>query len=136
MVKLLQDIWILNQNSGVVLFHRVFDETVDVQLFGGLMSALNSFAEVLSQEGLTSFDLSSKRFSILKKKNILFIGNAPKNIREKKIFEELSNIANKFFELYSGVLDNWDGDITVFKDFEKKIDDSLDTVKKFEAAFW
>ncbi|MEJ2251559.1 MAG: hypothetical protein P8Y97_18125 [Candidatus Lokiarchaeota archaeon] len=68
MVKLLQDIWILNQNSGVVLFHRVFDETVDVQLFGGLMSALNSFAEVLSQEGLTSFDLSSKRFSILKKK--------------------------------------------------------------------
>jgi hypothetical protein len=121
-----------------VLYHRVFDERVDVQLFGGLMSALNSFAEVLSNEGLTSFELSSKRFSILKRKNILFIGNASKNVKEKKIFEELNNISDKFFKMYGqDILKRWDGDITVFQDFEAKIESSLeDTVKKFEKAFW
>ncbi|TFF87277.1 MAG: hypothetical protein EU550_03535 [Promethearchaeota archaeon] len=138
MTKLLQDIWVLIQDSGVVLYHRVFDEKVDVQLFGGLMSALNSFAEVLSKEGLTSFELSSKKFSILKRKNILFIGNAPKDVKDRKIVEELNNIADKFFEIYGrDISEYFDGDITVFKDFENKIKNSLeDTIKKFEKAFW
>lgn len=137
MVKVLQDIWILDGNSGVVLFHRVFDEKLDVQLFGGLMSALNSFAEILSKEGLTSFELSEKKFGILKRKNILFIGNASKNIKEKKIVEELKVIADKFFEIYSDILDTWQGDITMFQSFEKQIEDSLEgTIEKFKKAFW
>jgi len=138
MTKLLQDIWVLIQDSGIVLYHRVFDEKVDVQLFGGLMSALNSFAEVLSKEGLTSFELSSKKFSILKRKNVLFIGNAPKDVKDRKIIEELNNIADKFFNTYGhDILEYWDGDITVFRNFEKKIENSLeDTIKKFEKAFW
>lgn len=137
MVKVLQDIWILESNSGVVLFHRVFDEKLDVQLFGGLMSALNSFAEILSKEGLTSFELSEKRFGILKRKNYLFIGNASKKVKEKRIIEELRVIADKFFKIYSDILDKWQGDITMFQSFEKEIEDSLEgTVEKFKKAFW
>jgi len=137
LVKVLQDIWILDGNSGVVLFHRVFDEKLDVQLFGGLMSALNSFAEILSKEGLTSFELSQKRFGILKRKNFLFIGNASKKVKEKRIIEELKVIADKFFEIYSDILDSWQGDITMFQSFEKEIEDSLEgTIEKFKKAFW
>lgn len=137
MVKVLQDIWILDRNSGVVLFHRVFDEELDVQLFGGLMSALNSFAEILSKEGLTSFELSQKRFGILKQKNFLFIGNCSKKVKEKKIIEELEIISEKFFEIYADILDSWQGDITMFQSFEKEIEDSLEgTIEKFKKAFW
>ena len=75
MGKILQDVWIINGISGIVLFHRAFDKDMDAQLFGGLMSALNSFSEILVKEGLTSFELSKKRFAIFKKKKILFIGN-------------------------------------------------------------
>jgi len=136
-VKVLQDIWILDRNSGVVLFHRVFDEELDVQLFGGLMSALNSFAEILSKEGLTSFELSQKRFGILKQKNFLFIGNCSKKVKEKKIIEELEIISEKFFEIYADILDSWQGDITMFQSFEKEIEDSLEgTIEKFKKAFW
>ncbi|TFF92848.1 MAG: hypothetical protein EU543_04905 [Promethearchaeota archaeon] len=137
MVKVLQDIWILDRNSGVVLFHRVFDEELDVQLFGGLMSALNSFAEILSKEGLTSFELSQKRFGILKRRNFLFIGNSSKKVKEKKIIEELEIISEKFFEIYADILDSWQGDITMFQSFEKEIEDSLEgTIEKFKKAFW
>ncbi|TFF94791.1 MAG: hypothetical protein EU543_00400 [Promethearchaeota archaeon] len=137
MVKVLQDIWILDRNSGVVLFNRVYDEELDVQLFGGLMSALNSFAEILSKEGLTSFELSQKRFGILKRKNFLFIGNCAKKVKEKKIIEELEIISEKFFEIYADILDSWQGDITMFQSFEKEIEDSLEgTIEKFKKAFW
>ncbi|MBD3194242.1 MAG: hypothetical protein GF317_04250 [Candidatus Lokiarchaeota archaeon] len=137
MVKVLQDLWILASDSGIVLYSRTFDNNVDVQLFGGLMSALNSFAEVLSKEGLTSFELSDKRFAIIKRKNISIIGNASTKVKEKKLIEELQIIADKFFVLYSDILDNWDGDINLFSNFEEKIEDSLEeTVDKFKKAFW
>ena len=71
--KILQDVWIIDGFSGIVFFHRAFDKDMDAQLFGGLMSALNSFAEILVKEGLTSFELSKKRFAIFKKKNIMGI---------------------------------------------------------------
>ncbi len=49
MVKLIQDLWILS-NSGIVVFSRAFDQKVDEQLFGGLMSALDTFAQLLRRE--------------------------------------------------------------------------------------
>ena len=70
MAKVLQDFWILESESGIVLFHRVIDNQLDVQLFGGLMSALNTFAELLANGGISSFELSKKRCAILKDKNI------------------------------------------------------------------
>lgn len=137
LVKVLQDIWILTE-SGIVIYHRVFQEKVDEQLFGGLMAALNSFAEELVNEGLSNFELQDKRYTLLKKDNLLFISNSSKKAKEKKVMEELHTIADKFFKLYPlEVLSNWDNDVSLFLDFEKEIEDSLEeTIKKFQDAFW
>lgn len=137
LVKVLQDIWILTEN-GIVLFHRVFNEKVDDQLFGGLMAALNSFAEELVKTGLSNFELQNKRYTIIKKNNILFIANSSKNVKEKKVAEELNTIIARFFELYPlEILKNWDHDVSIFSDFEKEIKSSLEeTVKKLQDAFW
>lgn len=138
MVKVLQDIWILKEDSGIVVFHRVFDDKLDVQLFGGLMSALNSFAEQLSKEGISSFELSNKRFTLMKKKGFLFVASSDKDEREKRVKNELQRISEKFFDSYPPeVLENWDSDISMFKDFREEIEESLEeTVKKFQKAFW
>ena len=137
MPKLLQDIWIIDE-SGIVVFHRVFDEKVDAQLFGGLMSALNSFAEKLSKGGLSNFELSNKRFSVIKENHFLFIASSSKDINLKKVDQELRIIARKFFELYSEEdLSNSTVEISKFLDFEKEIENSLeDTIRKFRKAFW
>lgn len=137
MVKVLQDIWILKEDSGIVVFHRVYDDKLDVQLFGGLMSALNSFAEQLSKEGISSFELSNKRFTLMKKKGFLFVASSDKDEREKHVKKELQRISEKFFDLYPlEFLDNWDSDISMFNDFKEEIEESLDTVEKFQKAFW
>ena len=135
-MKVLQDIWILNE-SGVVLFSRVFNPKVNEELFGALMTALNSFATELAKGGLSSFELSSIRFTIYKDKGLIFVANSQKKVKEKKVQEELKIIANKFFAKYSDALASWDSDINIFLSFNKDIEESLeDTIKKFQDAFW
>ncbi len=134
-VKVIQDLWILT-NTGVVLFNRVYDAQMKTQLFGALMSALNSFAEKLAEGGLSNFELSDKRFVIMKKKNNIYVANCNKKTKEKKVITQLENVSARFMDKYSDVLENWDNDISVFSDFEKEIEGSLEApIKKFWEGF-
>ena len=136
MVKVLQDIWILS-DSGIALFHRLFDESIDDQLFGALMSALDSFAEELSQGGLSYFELKNKRFTVIKKHDLMFVATSDTKIKQKKVAEELEVIAQKFYTQYFLILENWDGEVTHFLNFGKEIEDSLEMdVQKFHEAFF
>jgi len=129
------DLWILT-GSGVVVFDHVVDVQLKSQLFGALMSALNSFAEQLAEGGLSNFELSEKRFIIMKKNEFLFVASTTKKVKEKTVINQLENIANTFFEKYSDLLKNWDQDISVFSDFKKEIESSLNAnVKKFWNGF-
>ncbi|MFX1392178.1 MAG: hypothetical protein ACFFAH_01265 [Promethearchaeota archaeon] len=135
--KVIEDIWILSE-AGTVIFHRVFDEKVDPQLFGGLMTALNTFAEEISKRGLSNFEMGDKRFTILKRNTFLFIANSDIKIKQKKVIQELNNIIEKFFNRYpKEVLDYWNYDVSLFFPFKSEIENSLvEPIKKFQKAFW
>ncbi|TFF88876.1 MAG: hypothetical protein EU550_00405 [Promethearchaeota archaeon] len=133
---MLEDVWILSE-GGTTIFSRVYNPKVNEQLFGALMSAINQFAEQVAEGGISSFELSNKKFSIIRKDNFLFVANASVKQKDKRVKDELKKISEKFFEEYSHILEDWDNDVSVFEDFEKKIEDSLDqTLKKFQNAFW
>lgn len=136
MAKLLQDLWILT-DSGAVLYHRTYDSQITEQLFGGLMCALSSFAETLVDGGLSSFELSNKRFNILKKNKIFFISNSEKKQKEKKVIPELEKVADKFIEKYPpNFFKTWDLDVSIFDKFEEQIKDQLkDPIKNFWDGF-
>jgi len=135
--KILKDLWILTEN-GVVLFSRVFDQTINPQLFGGLMSALNTFAEKLTDGGISNFEMSDLRFVIVKRRSFLFIGSSLNKTKEKKVIDELKLISDMFFEVYNEILINWDNDVNYFSDFGDYIDKSLEkqSVNKMKDAFW
>jgi len=136
--KILKDIWILT-STGVVLYSRVKDEKINPQLFGALMSALNMFAEKLSEGGITNFELSNLKFIVVKRRNFLFIGSTSNKIKEKKSEEELKKIGDLFFKNYPPeVLVGWDNDVSIFSDFGKNILDSLEkgSTDKMKEAFW
>ena len=136
MAKAIQDIWI-QRTEGIVIFSRVFHQTVEEQLFGALMSALNSFAQEIASGGINNFEIQNIRFTIKKKPNLLFIVNSSKKFKEKKILAELEQIADKFIEMYpETTLEEWDGEIDRYKSFENAISDALeDPVKKFWSDF-
>ena len=136
-MKILYDFWIITID-GIVLFNRVFDPKIETQLFGALLSAINTFAEEVSEGGLSHFELSNKQFVLLKKNEILFIANSPKKVKREKIIFELEEISEKFFKNYPEAIEkqNWDGNISQFSDFGKKIEDAFkDPVKKFWKGF-
>ena len=134
--KVIQDLWILSE-SGIVLFSRVYNPKISEQLFGALMTALNSFAGELASGGLTSFELKSIRFTLIKTRTLIFVANSSKNIKEKHVIDELKRISDKFFELYGDILETWDSDVSQFSGFEGQIEDSLEeTIKKLQKAFW
>ena len=136
MVKIIQDLWIFT-DAGIVLFNRVYDPKVCAQLFGALMTALDSYSKNIGigDGGIQSFEISKIRFTIVKKKNLLFVANSSKSIKNKKVLEVLNIISDRFFHKYSTLLDNfdeWNMEISKFSDFEQIIEDKLeDPVKKF-----
>ncbi|NVM17877.1 MAG: hypothetical protein HWN80_09180 [Candidatus Lokiarchaeota archaeon] len=135
--KILRDMWIVSE-GGLVVFSRVYEKTLDEQLFGALLTALNSFAEEIAHDGLSNFELSDIRFTILKKAHFIFIANSDKKIKPKRVLQELKDVMEKFFTVYSKeTIDNWDNDISTFSNFDEEIEDSLDDpIKKMEKAFW
>ena len=137
MPKILKDLWILTE-TGVVLFSRVFDQTNNPQLFGGLMSALNTFAEKLTEGGISNFEMSDLRFVIVKRRSFLFIGSSLNKTKEKKVIDELKIISDMFFEVYDDILVNWDNDVNYFSDFGDHINKSLEKqpIKNLKDAFW
>ncbi|MFX1427851.1 MAG: hypothetical protein ACFFBE_15465 [Promethearchaeota archaeon] len=130
MAKVLRDLWIITI-SGTTVYSRVIDPRVNPQLFGALMSALNSYAQELTEEGMSNFQLSKIRFSIVKRNKFLFVASSSNKIKTKKIFSELRDVSDKFFGLYpEETLKKWDSDVGLFDTFETVIKNSLEDKPK------
>ena len=126
MVQLIKDLWILTE-SGTTVFSRVLDPRINPQLFGALMSAINIFAEKLGKGGISNFEVSKIKFSIIKEKNFLFVVTSSKTIKSKKIYNELKYISTRFFELYpKEMLKKWNSDVGLFATFSHSIKGSLE----------
>lgn len=80
---------------------KTYENTLDEQLFGALLTALNSFAEEIAHDGLSNFELSDMRFTILKRAHFVFIANSDKKIKPKKVLQELRTVMDIFFTVYS-----------------------------------
>lgn len=122
MSKSIQNIWIL-QDNGMILFNRVLDQNLDTNLFGNLVTAMNSFAKELEEGDLSNFEINNKRFTIKKEKELLFIASSSKKTDDKKTKKDLEKISEKFFQSYP----------KKFANFEKEIWDLLENPMK---SFW
>ena len=116
MPRIVIDFWVLTAN-GIVLYSKVSDQKVNPQLFGALMSALNKFAEKLTDGGISNFEMSDLRFVVIKRRNFLFIGSSSNKTKEKKVIDDLLLISDQFFNLYADALQNWDNIVETFSDF-------------------
>jgi hypothetical protein len=136
MTKVLRDIWILTQ-GGMVIFRRVFNEKVDAQLFGGFMSALETFALQIADKGMSSFEIGDRFFYIHKENNLMFIVNSATTASKKDSLRELENIVKKFFKLYlKTIFEDFNGDISIFGKFKSEIEESLDNPLQRLKELW
>jgi len=125
MPRILIDFWVLT-DKGIVLYSKASDQKINPQLFGALMSALNQFAEKLTDGGITNFDMSDLRFVITKRRKFLFIASTYNKTKEKKVIETLVQISDQFFKVYAKALINWDNNVEIFSDFGDYINQFLE----------
>ena len=124
MLTYIDDFWIL-KDSGIVIFHYQSKDEVDKNLFGAITIALSTYADILSKGGLESFQFITKKFTFLKKNDLIFVAKSPIKTKDSHIKQELHEISDKFFKKYSDdFLNNWKGNIRNFTNFEKIIDSS------------
>jgi len=129
-------VWVVTE-TGIALFSRVFNQDHDQQLFAGVLSALNSFSEQISEGGLSSFQVSEIRFSMIKRKGLIFVASSNPRAKKKKALDELNIIAEKFLNKYSKILEDWNSDISQFADFSQVIADSLEiALQNLKHALW
>lgn len=123
MTELIQDLWILSKD-GLILFENVKEEKVHADLFGAMISALNTCAETLEEGGISTFEIGdNNQFVVIKEDKYLFVTRTLKEFDNSRVKSALKTIAHEFFALFSDVLpENWTGgNIDSFLRFKEKL---------------
>ncbi len=106
---------------GQIFYSQEFEkaeETVDIALTGGLMSAIYSMASETQREKISEFELVTSRILFKEERNdLLFVLTVDKRMDLKDTDELLSMLAKRFFEKYGEV--RIDG--LVLTDFEEDV---------------
>lgn len=123
----ISEIWIINQ-SGIPLFNRSTDTKVDPALFGGFLTAIQSFIE-------TSFDGSQLNNLILGESQIVFryidpykifiVARAPRKIKMKEIQDGLEIIRDLFLTKFGPLLEKSVTDLDEFQSFNADLEKLL-----------
>ncbi len=135
---MIEEFWIIN-SYGVPLFHLNVkngkrDDSIEAitksTLFAGMWTAINTVAQQFNNDSINSIHLGSQTLSLKKSEsyNLLFIANAPRDVKDKQINKILDKLMNSFIGKYSSVLIGWNGNIEQFMSFyqevEKVVNDS------------
>ena len=122
MKDLIEDFMILSP-GGIVIFEHVINQDINIDLTGAVLTALNMLAEDLSEGGISKFTIREKQFVFIKKHGYLFVTRTSINYFIDGVREQLSTLAEKFFELYPlDFLHEWSGDLSLFLTFEKELE--------------
>ena len=111
--------WILT-DSGMVLYHACKDGRIDPHLFAGFLSAANTIATHLADDGLGSMELGSTRITIVRANGVMFVGLHDRKVKEKRVASEMRDLSAAFLATYTAeAIESWNGNAAAFSGFGK-----------------
>ncbi|MHA1304281.1 MAG: hypothetical protein ACTSQE_08700 [Candidatus Heimdallarchaeaceae archaeon] len=105
---------------GQIFYSQEFgtEETVDVALTGGLMSAIYSMATETQRENITEFEMLTSRIKFREEENdLLFVLTVDKRMDVQDVEDLIDMISQRFFEKYGEI--RVDG--LILSDFEEDV---------------
>jgi hypothetical protein len=115
--------------TGICLIHRKYG-TIEFNqdLVSGFLTALKDFSVEFSKGSgeLKVIDMQIFYLLLVFKEGVLCTAAADKNDDAKITHKALTDIIDKFVSQFGDKLENWSGDIRIFRDFESIIDDLLE----------
>ncbi|TFG05876.1 MAG: hypothetical protein EU536_00600 [Promethearchaeota archaeon] len=122
-------IWIIHRDGKCLFFREYENLEINEQLFSGFLVALLSFSKEISSRELKDMTLEDLTlyYETLEKERIVFVVAVDSKERESKIREKMSEIEETFLQEYGEVIPTWDGEISIFNNFNLKIDAILES---------
>ncbi len=120
---LIKELWILTE-AGLPAYHQTVEKKVDETLFGGFISAIQTFVRSFGDHEINKMDLGESKIVILssKDKKWLFVGRADTRESEKKIHQYLIDVLNIFFTKFGTMIETWNNDTDKFRELDNLID--------------
>jgi len=122
MLETIEDLWII-LDTGIVLFTYLKDQEVNPDIFGGIVTVLDNFAEVTLKCGLEFFEIDPNIYIVIKRHHLIFIATAPHKTNFDDLMVDLRMVVAKFFSIFPiDVKEKWNGNRNYFSDFRDKIE--------------
>jgi len=125
---MLHNFYLIHQHTGICLLHRNYGSIeFNQDLVSGFLTALKDFSVEFSKGSgeLKVIDMQIFYLLLVFKEGVLCTAAADKNDDAKITHKALTDIIDKFVGEFGEQLENWSGDVRIFRDFEKIIDDVL-----------
>ncbi|MFX0006548.1 MAG: hypothetical protein ACFFA7_07590 [Promethearchaeota archaeon] len=118
----------IHQLTGICLIHRKYG-TIEFNqdLVSGFLTALKDFSVEFSKGSgeLKVIDMQVFYLLLVFKEGVLITAAADKNDDAKITHKALTDIIDKFVKKFGDKLENWAGDVRIFRDFDQVIDEIL-----------
>lgn len=125
---MIHNVYIIDQKTGICLLHRKYGSIeFNQDLVSGFLTALKDFSIEFSKGSgeLKVIDMQVFYLMLVFREGVLVTAAADKNDDAKITHKALNNIIDKFMSKFGNILDNWSGDVRIFRDFSEKVDKIL-----------
>jgi len=130
-------VYLIKANSGLCLFSRKYGKIdFNEDLIAGFLTALKDFAtEVTGGEGIIKvLDMNAYNVCLAFKEGMMISAAADKSDDKNLAMKAMSEVLTSFLEQYN--LENWDGNIKMFENFTKDMDELLQNGKIAEVEIY
>ncbi|MFO7797216.1 MAG: hypothetical protein ACQERB_16645 [Promethearchaeati archaeon] len=125
---MIHNVYIIDQRTGICLLHRKYGSIeFNQDLVSGFLTALKDFSIEFSKGSgeLKVIDMQVFYLMLVFREGVLVTAAADKNDDAKITHKALNNIIDKFVDKYEVNLENWTGDVRIFRDFSGEVDEIL-----------
>jgi hypothetical protein len=132
---MLHAVYLIHQRTGICLINRKYGSIdFNQDLVSGFLTALKDFSIEFSKGAgeLKVVDMRVFYLMLVFKHGILFCAAADKNDDAKICHKKLSQVISKFNNKFGDKIEDWNGDVRIFKGFDEVIDDVLEEGKVAE----
>ncbi len=130
---MIKNIFIMKGNTGELIFYKSYEETFNVKLTSGFLSAIFSFVkQTLKTEELSEIEVGPFRFIFeiekMRRDELLFALFSDRTDNLVEIRNQLREIKSQFLKKFDLELlaEKYNGEISKFFEFEKNIDEIME----------
>ncbi|MBN1800174.1 MAG: hypothetical protein JW891_01630 [Candidatus Lokiarchaeota archaeon] len=133
---MIKNIFIMKANTGELIYYKAYEDIFNVQMTSSFLSAIFSFVkQTLKTSEISEIEVGVFRFIFeierIKTDELLFALFTDRTDNLVELRNQLMEIKDQFLEKYdSSLIENFDGEISKFHDFEKNVEYILEKSKQ------